>query len=110
MTVRQRVRAVEEFVDSLLRREIEVISVSIDRIHFHALARFPDHRPRHWIGIAKKESSHYLKQEGLAPVGGLWATRFECVPVENRRHQLWTVPYILKHVKKGAAVWYFKRS
>src|SRR5689334_1278780 len=108
LTPRQRTRAVEEFVRSLQKRHIELIAVSIDRVHFHVLARFPDHNPRHWIGIAKKESSHYLKQEGLAPVGGLWATRFEVVPIENRGHQLWTVPYILKHAKKGAATWYFK--
>lgn len=110
LTVRQRVRAVEEFVRSLQKRDIELIAVSIDRVHFHVLARFPDHNPRHWIGIAKKESSHYLKQEALAPVGGLWATRFEVVPIEDREHQLWTVSYILKHAKKGATTWYFKRS
>jgi hypothetical protein len=108
LTVPQRARALEEFVGSLRRRDIEVVAASIDRVHFHVLARFPGRDPRHWIGVAKKESSHYLKVEGLAPLGGLWATRFECVPVENRRHQLWVVGYILKHGKKGAATWLLK--
>jgi hypothetical protein len=88
LSVPQRTRALEEFVGSLRRREIEVVTASIDRVHFHVLARFPGHDPRHRIGVAKKESSHYLEAAGLAPVGGLWATGFECVPIENRRHQL----------------------
>ena len=110
LTPKQRARAVEEFVKSLQKRKVELIALSIDRIHFHLLARFPDRRPRHWIGIAKKESSHDLKQEALAPVGGLWATRFECIPIADRAHQLEVVPYILKHKRKGAATWYFKSS
>jgi REP element-mobilizing transposase RayT len=110
LTVRQRVRAVDEFLRSLQKRGIELVALSIDRVHFHVLARFPDHDPRHWIGIAKKESSHYLKQEGLAPVGGLWATRFEVVPVEDRRHQVWVVGYILRHARKGGAVKLIRRD
>lgn len=110
LTPRQRLRAVEVFSSSLVRRGIDLIVLSIDRVHFHLLARFPDHNPRRWVGIAKKESSHYLKEEKLAPVGGLWAVRVECVPVADREHQLWVVPYILKHGKKGAAVWYFRRD
>lgn len=107
LTPRQRARAVEEFVKSLVKRKVELVSLSIDRVHFHVLARFRDRNPRKWIGIAKKESSHYLKQEQLAPVGGLWATRMECIPVENRRHQIWVVGYILKHGRKGGATWLF---
>jgi len=108
LTPLQRTRAVEEFIRSLQKRNVETICLSIDRVHFHVLARFPDHDPRKWIGIAKKESSHYLKQQALAPVGGLWATRFECIPIADRSHQLEVVPYILKHKKKGGAIWYFK--
>jgi hypothetical protein len=106
----QRVRAVDQFVRSLQKRDIEVVTASVDRVHFHVLARFADRRPRHWIGVAKKESSHYLKQDGLAPVGGLWATRFECIPIDGRGHQLRTVAYILKHAKKGGVVRLIKRS
>src|SRR5438477_6147494 len=71
LTIPQRTRALDEFVGSLQRREIEVVAASIDRVHFHVLARFPAHDPRHWIGVAKKETSHFLKVDGLAPVGGL---------------------------------------
>ena len=88
LNLTQRRRAVEEIVKSLQKRRIEVLVVSVDRVHFHLVARFPDRNPRHWVGVAKKESSHYLKVEGLAPVGGLWAVRFECVPVADRGHQV----------------------
>src|SRR4051812_43124354 len=76
-TTEQRRRVLEEFVGSLLRRGIEVAIVSVDRVHWHALARFPDHNPRHWLGIAKRESSHYCKQTGHAPEGGLWSLACE---------------------------------
>jgi hypothetical protein len=110
LTHEQRRRAVDEFSPALLTRSIELIVLSIDRVHFHLLARFPDHNPRHWIGIAKKESSHYLKTEGIAPVGGLWATRCQCLPVADRTHQLQVVRYVLKHRRKGAAIWWFLGS
>jgi hypothetical protein len=69
------------------------------------MVRFTDHDPRHWIGVAKKESSHYLKVEGLAPVGGLWATRCKCLPVRDREHCGNATDYVLDHVTRGAAVW-----
>lgn len=106
LSVIQRARAVDEWVRSLLKNEIELICLSIDRIHFHALARFPDRAPRKWLGIAKKESSHYMKHDNLAPVGGLWASRFKCLPITDRQHQLRVVRYILAHKGKGAAVWF----
>jgi hypothetical protein len=52
--------------------------------------------------VAKKESSHYLKVDGLAPIGGLWATRFECVPVENRRHHLGGGVYLEAREERGS--------
>jgi len=63
-TMEQRQRVLDELIASLLRRQIEVAVAAIDRIHLHALVRCPDHQPRHWIGIAKKESSHYCKISG----------------------------------------------
>lgn len=51
----QRKRAVDELVASLQRRNIEIAAASVDRIHKHILARFPDYDPRHWVGIAKKD-------------------------------------------------------
>jgi hypothetical protein len=101
----QRRRAVDEIVKSLHKWGIELIVLSVDRVHLHALARFPDRNPRHYLGLAKKESSAYMKQAGLAPDGGLWATKCECVPITDRDHQVSAAKYILGHQKKGAAIW-----
>lgn len=105
LDVRQRRRACQEFAASLLRRETPVVIGSVDRVHFHWLAQFRDHEPRKWIGIAKRESSHYCKAAGLAPEGGLWAVRSECKPIKDAGHFGRTSGYIRDHVKFGAVVW-----
>ena len=101
----QRKRAIDELVASLQRRNIEIAAASVDRIHKHILARFPDHDPRRWVGIAKKESSHYCKVSGHAPEGGLWGTRCECVPVKDESHRSNVIDYILDHAKRGGEVY-----
>ena len=78
---------------------------SVGRIHFHWLAQFPDHAASKWIGIAKRESSHYCKVAGLAPEGGLWAVRTECKPIKDDRHFQRTTGYVRDHAKLGAFVW-----
>jgi hypothetical protein len=83
--------------------QIEIFSV--DRIHLHGLVRIPDHDPNRWIGIAKKESSHYCKQTGHAPAGGLWATGCKCLPIENERHFRATRKYIRDHELRGAVLY-----
>jgi REP element-mobilizing transposase RayT len=93
-------------MESFLRREIEVVTACVDSVHFHVLARFPDRRADHWVGIAKKESSHFAKQAGNGPAGGLWAAGGKCVPIADRGHQLATARYILDHQSQAAAVWF----
>jgi REP element-mobilizing transposase RayT len=89
---------------------VELVVLSVDSIHVHLLARFPRQNPRHFIGLAKKESSAFLKRmEGFA-AGGLWGARAQCEPIENRAHQVSTVRYILRHQDKGAAVHFQKRA
>ncbi len=107
LTVEQRRRAVDIIAASLLKRELELLIAAVDRVHLHLLALFSDLNPRHWVGIAKKESSAYMKQEGLAPIGGLWATRCKPQPIKDRAHQLNTFRYLLKHRLKGAEIWRF---
>jgi hypothetical protein len=100
----QRRRAADEMVLSLLRRDLPVHIFSVDRIHFHGLIQVPDHNPRRWVGVATKECSHYCKQSGHAPEGGLWATRCKCLPVTGLAHFEGAAKYIHDHVKKGAAL------
>jgi len=100
---------VDAIADKLRKSKIEIVSASVDAKHLHVLARFADHRPRHWIGIAKKHASHELRQHGLRESqGGLWAKRSRAEPIVDRRHQLSAFFYILNHRKKGAAVWTFR--
>ena len=99
---------VEAIVERLQREEIETLIASADAKHVHVLARFTDHRPEHWIGLAKKHASHLLRQEGLrTDKGGLWAKRARAEPIKDRKHQLNTFRYILAHSQKGAAIWTF---
>jgi hypothetical protein len=100
----QRRIAVDAFVESLLKRAIPVRIGAIDRIHFHILAAFADHNPRHWIGIAKKESSHALKVAGIGVEGGIWAVRCKCLPISGAAHADRAFGYIHDHEAKGAAI------
>jgi REP element-mobilizing transposase RayT len=100
-----RMTACAEMIASLLRHDVQVIVLSVDRVHFHLLARFPAHDPRKFVGIAKKDSSRFLTDSGAFEPGGIWAKKSECVPVKNRGHQLKAAKYIADHYKKGAVVW-----
>ncbi len=105
LSIAQRSRAVQIFAECLGKRNIDVVIIAIDRIHWHVLAKFPDHNPRNWVGIAKKESSAYMKRESLAPAGGLWAVRCKCEPVKSRSHQIEVAEYLRKHSRRGAVLW-----
>lgn len=106
LSVEQRVLIVRLLVESLQRRNFDVATACVTDVHFHILARFPDHNPRHWIGVAKKESSHYAKESQLAPTGGVWAVRSKSLPTRSRGHQLNAAEYIFDHRDEGGAVWY----
>lgn len=106
LCLEQRLLIVRLLVESLQRRSIEVVVACVTEVHFHILARFPDHNPRHWVGVAKKESSHYAKESGLGPPGGLWAVRSKSFPARSRDHQLNAAKYIFTHRGQGGAVWH----
>ena len=106
LTVEQRLLIVRLLVESLQRRSFDVAVACVTDVHFHILARFLDHNPRHWIGVAKKESSHYAKEAHLAPAGGIWAVRSKALPARSRGHQLNAAKYIFDHRCQGGAVWY----
>lgn len=104
-----RALVVVEVVRKLTEDGIEVLIASVDAKHLHLLARFRDHRHRHWVGRAKKHASHQLRQLGLRhDEGGLWAVRSRAEPIAHRSHQLHAFRYIHAHAKKGAAIWTFK--
>lgn len=104
LLVEQRIAIVRLMVESLRRRNFEIPIASLTDIHFHILGKFPDHNPRHWIGIAKKESSHHAKQQNQAPAGGLWAVRTKSIPINSRAHQINTAKYLYDHLDEGSGL------
>ncbi len=110
LTAALRERAVDEFVSSFKKWRIELRILPIDRLHVHALLRVPDHNPRHWVGLAKKESSAYTKRDGLAPGVGLWAVRCKCLLISNRAHFDRVADYIRDHEARGASIWEWERA
>jgi REP element-mobilizing transposase RayT len=101
---------VNAIAEKLCQDNVEVLIASVDGKHVHVLARFPDHNVRHWIGRAKKNASHFVRQQGLRTEGGgLFAKRCHPEPIADREHQVHVFGYILDHLKRGAQVWRFDR-
>lgn len=94
-------------VQRLLDANIELLSLALDDHHYHLVARFPDHNPRHFIGLAKLKATAQLKVRcGLsAPI---WAKRCLCRPITSRAHQVRSVQYDAAHAARGAYVWTFR--
>jgi hypothetical protein len=103
-TPEQRPIVLNALCASLEKWKIQLVVLSVDATHVHLLARFPLHNPRHFIGVAKKESSAFLTRDHGFPSGGLWSRRCECVPIADREQQLSVVRYILRHQQQKAAV------
>lgn len=97
-------------VDSLIANAAEVVAASLDSYHFHILARFRNGNPNEIVGIAKKESAYFAQRDGLMVTGGVWAKRGQYKPIEDRKHQLATVRYIVDHRKHGAVIWFKGRT
>ena len=106
LNARQSRAALDAMVAKLLEFEIEVLAVSVDAVHYHILARFPDDQVKGPVGWAKKNASHDLTELGLA--GTVWAKGCRPLPITGRRHQLNVFRYIAEHASKGACVWTFR--
>jgi hypothetical protein len=101
----QRARAVAELVRSFDKWRVPVDTLSLDRVHLHVLVQVADADPRHWLGLAKKECSAYLRQAGLAPAGGLWAAACGVTPIADRPHYARAAKYIADHADQGALIY-----
>jgi hypothetical protein len=100
----QQARAVAEVVASLRKWRVPLVVLSIDRSHLHAIIQAVDGDPRHWLGLAKKECSAYMRRDGLAPAGGLWAAACGVKPIADRDHYHRAVAYVADHAEQGAVV------
>src|SRR5689334_3448394 len=105
LSVPLRAMARDEFLQSFATWHIEVASISVGKIHFHVLARFPNHDPRRYVGLAKKESAANLRRSGQVGWGGLWGEKSECIPIRGDAHLWKAFGYILDHKQQGSAVW-----
>jgi hypothetical protein len=54
LSVPLRAMARNEFLQSSAKWDIEVASIAVGKIHFQVLARFGNHDPRRYLGLAKK--------------------------------------------------------
>lgn len=108
LTIDQRRIGGQALVEKLLEIEVELLDLSLNDIHDHLLARFPDKRIRGWLGLAKKHASWALSKCGLK--GTVWARKCHPTPIEDREHQLNVFEYIKDHVTQGAWVWTFREG
>ena len=101
LTAEQAKMAGAAMVRRLIDAEIELLSYSLDDHHFHLVARFPEHNPRYYIGLAKQRAAYLLVNhfELIAPV---WAKRCQCKPIVDRKHQIRSVNYDIGHEERGA--------
>lgn len=97
--------ACDIFATALQFHEIVTVALAVGATHYHILARFRDHNPRTWVGIAKSRSAKHLSESGHCEPGGVWALRCRCWPINDRCHQVATARYILRHAREGAAIW-----
>ncbi|MFW5681593.1 MAG: hypothetical protein ACOC1G_01180 [Phycisphaeraceae bacterium] len=128
LSVEARDAAVEAIRVALVDvHRLQVLAIAVCSAHLHVLARFPaelkrtptdsirglrssalDDPPRHFLGIAKKESAKTLAALGFVPAGGVWARRGKIVPITDRTHQVRVYHYVLDHRREGAAAWSFR--
>ena len=108
LAVDQRRIGGQALVEKLLELEVELLDLSLNDVHYHLLARFPDKRIRWWVGLAKKHASWALSADGLK--GTVWGRKCHPTPIGDREHQLNVFDYIKDHVKQGAWVWTFREG
>jgi hypothetical protein len=94
----------DALIDKLLEHQIPVAIGSLDGIHGHLLMQCRDHQPRHWLGLAKKNASHLVRQLNPLEPGGLWGKGSHPEPVADEAHYHNTFDYIRDHGKCGAVV------
>ena len=108
LTVEQRRIAGQAVVEMVVDQGIELLALSLDAVHLHLLARFPDGVVRPAVGRAKKHAYHELRETGHA--GKVWAKRCGVKPIAGRAHQVRAYHYILEHEQVGAWTWSFREG
>jgi len=97
--------ALAAIIEKLLEKEIPIAAAALDDHHLHVVMQCVDRNPRHWIGLAKKNSAWALKDAELVPPGGVWAKRGLCKPITDQSHFHRAINYVKDHAKRGAWIW-----
>lgn len=106
LDIAQRGIAGRALVEWFLTHDVEILALSLDAIHYHLLARFPDKQVRPRVGRAKKHAYHELRDHSFE--GRLWQRGCNVVPISDRPHQLNVFGYIGRHRQLGAWTWTFR--
>jgi REP element-mobilizing transposase RayT len=106
LSLPQRLKVRDAMAEKLKCDGVELLALAVDDHHFHLLARFPDARPKHWIGRAKMNASMMMRGEKAH--SRLWASGCRTLPIKDRAHQKNVFNYILRHAEQGAAIWSFR--
>ncbi len=93
-------------VDALRGMGIQLLVLSLDRVHYHLLAKFPGHDVKAKVGRAKKKASDELSKHGL--LGRVWAKGCHVEPAQDRTHQVNAYEYVKDHELEGAWVWTYR--
>jgi hypothetical protein len=95
--------------DRLQMLDLTLLCISLGATHAHMLVKMPGGPiPRKWIGMAKKHANFEGKAKGWT--GKLWAEGSKANPIRDRKHQINTFNYILRHMDEGAWVWDFQKG
>jgi hypothetical protein len=98
----------QAMVEKLLEQGVEVLSFSLDAVHYHFLCRLPPSPGRDVVGNAKRHAYYELVAGKQARK--IWAKRCRIKPIKDREHQVNVYEYVLKHRKKGAWVWWYTQG
>ena len=104
----QREVAGKALIDRLVMDGIEPLALSMDSIHYHILAKFPDKKVRQWIGRAKRHVYHLFRRRW--EIQKLWARLCHVAPVADRDHQIRVFKYICEHKDNGAWLWTYRKN
>ena len=108
LSTNQRQTVGQALVEMLLYQKIEIITLSLDAVHFHILGRFRNKKVRSPVGRAKKHACFHLRDFGHT--GKLWQHESHVLPIKDRQHQINVYGYIINHKNKGAWTWTYHQG
>ncbi|NIA07496.1 MAG: hypothetical protein GWP14_07670, partial [Actinobacteria bacterium] len=104
----QREFAGKTLIEMFVTDGVEPLALSVDAIHYHILAKFPDKKVRPWVGRAKLHAYHLLRRRWQ--IKKLWARLCHVTPISDQDHRTRVFQYRCDHNKQGGWVWTFREG